>query len=114
VAASEEFPWPSARTFVSGYREDLMAADNSLTPVGSLRVASADDITAGACDADVGNGWRANMFDTAVVISTGAEIIEQPFAGTQQDRYNHKMHLIDQRSTKVLPDGGAPPPTRTS
>src|SRR5579862_1689819 len=84
----------------------MFSGANSLTPVGSLRVAAADDITARPCDADVGNGWRANVFDTAVVISTGAEVVEEPFAGTQQDRRNHKMHLIDQRSTKVLPDGG--------
>ena len=67
---------------------------------------STADITTGPCDANVGNGWRTNVFHTAVVTSTGAEIVEQSFTATEQDRHNRNVHFIDQRSTKVLPDGG--------
>jgi hypothetical protein len=56
---------------------------------------SADDITTGLCDADVGNGWRAYVFDAAVIAGTGAKIVEESFATTQQDRHNHHMHFID-------------------
>ena len=50
-----------------------------LTPSASQSV---DDITTGPCDADVGNGWRTNVFDTAIVTRTGAEIVEESFAAT--------------------------------
>jgi hypothetical protein len=56
---------------------------------------SADDITTGPCDAEVGNGWRTDVFDTAIVTRTGAEIVEESFAATQQDRHNRNMHFID-------------------
>lgn len=56
---------------------------------------SADDVTIGLRDADMGNGWRTNVFDTAVVTSAGAEIVEESLAATQQDRHNHNMHFID-------------------
>ena len=46
------------------------------------------------------------MFDTTVVTNAGAEFVEEWFAATQQDRHNHKMHFVDEQSTKVLPDGG--------
>lgn len=54
---------------------------------------SVDDITTGLCDADVSNGWRTYVFDTAVVAGTGAEIVEESFATTQQDRHNRNMHF---------------------
>jgi hypothetical protein len=46
------------------------------------------------------------MLDTAIVARTRAEIIEESFAATQQDGHHHQMQLIDERGTKVLPDGG--------
>ena len=53
------------------------------------------DITTGSCKADVGYGWRTKVFDAAIVIRTGTEILKESFAATQQDGHNHKMHLID-------------------
>jgi hypothetical protein len=52
---------------------------------------SADDITTGPRDADVGNSWRTDVFDTAIVARTRAEIVEESFAATQQDRNNRNM-----------------------
>jgi hypothetical protein len=46
------------------------------------------------------------VFDTSVVADAGAEIAEEWFAATQQDWHDHKMHFIDERRTKVLPDRG--------
>ena len=56
---------------------------------------SADDITTGRCDADMGNGRGTHVLDTAVVVCAGAEIVEESFATTQQDRHNRNMHFID-------------------
>jgi len=56
---------------------------------------TADDITTGRCDADVSNGWRTYVFDTAVVAGPGAEIVEESLATTQQDRHHRNMHFID-------------------
>jgi hypothetical protein len=78
---------------------------DSLTVLISSALPSTDDITTGPCDANVGNGWRTNVFHTAVVTSTGAEVVEQSLAATQQDRHNRNVHFIDLRSTKVLLDG---------
>ena len=66
---------------------------------------SGDDITTGLRDAYVSNGSRRYVFDTAVVAGSGAEIVEESFATTQQDRHNRNVHFIDLRSTKVLLDG---------
>jgi len=56
---------------------------------------STDVITTGPSDADVGDGWRTDVLDTAVVTNAAAEIVEESFAATQQDRHHHKMHFID-------------------
>jgi len=56
---------------------------------------TADDNTTGRCDADVSNGWRTYVFDTAVVAGPGAEIVEESLATTQQDRHHRNMHFID-------------------
>jgi hypothetical protein len=63
-------------------------------------------IATGPCDADVDKGRRTKVFDTAVVTGARAEIVEESFAATQQDRHYRNMHLIDERSTQVLPDRG--------
>jgi hypothetical protein len=42
----------------------------------------------------VGDGWRAYVFDALVVISAGAEILEESFAAAEQDRHNREMHFI--------------------
>ena len=53
------------------------------------------------------DGWRAHVFDALVVIvAVGNMIVEESFATPEQDRHNHQMHLIDERSTQVLPNGG--------
>ena len=83
----------------------IIEAD-SLTVLISSAFPSTADITTGPCDANVGNGWRTNVFHAAVVTSNGAEVVEQSFTATEQDRHNRNVHFIDQRSTKVLPDGG--------
>ena len=70
---------------------------DSLTVLISSALQSTDDITIGECHANVGNGWRTNVLRTAVVASTGAEIVEQSFAATQQDGHNRNMHFIDER-----------------
>ena len=54
----------------------------------------------------MGHRWRTNVLHATVVISTGAEIAEKSFAATQQDRHDRNVHFVDERSTKVLPDGG--------
>ena len=79
---------------------------NLLTVLIPSALQSTDDITTGPCDANVGHGWRTNVLHAAVVISTGAEIAEQSFAATQQDRHNRNVPFVDERSTKVLPDCG--------
>jgi hypothetical protein len=58
----------------------------------------------------VGNSRRANVFDAAVAIYDRAEIVEGSFPATEQHGHNGEMHLIDERSPKVLPDGGRPAP----
>jgi hypothetical protein len=66
-----------------------------LTVLISSALQSTDDITTGPCDANVGNGWRTNVFHTAVVTGTAAQIVEQSFTATQQDRHNRNVHFID-------------------
>ena len=61
----------------------------------SSELQSTGEITTGPCDANVGKCGRANVFHTAVVTSTGAEIVEQSFIATQQDRHNRNVHFID-------------------
>jgi len=52
-------------------------------------------ITTGPCDAEVGDGWRTNVFDAVIITRTRAEIVKESLAATQQDGHNHKMHFID-------------------
>jgi hypothetical protein len=44
--------------------------------------------TTGPQDPDVGNGWRTYVLDALIVIGDGAEILEESFAATEQDRHN--------------------------
>jgi hypothetical protein len=64
------------------------------------------DISTGPCESNVGNGWRTYVFNAPVTTGTGAEIVEESFASTEQDRHKRQMYFIDWRGTKVLPDGG--------
>jgi len=76
-----------------------------LTPVDSLGVA-ARDISTSSCESNVGYGWRTYVFNAPVITSAGAEIVEESFASTEQDRHDRQMQFIDERIAKVLPDGG--------
>jgi hypothetical protein len=62
-----------------------------LTVLIPSELQSADDIRTGPSDADVGNGWRTNVFDTAVAASTGVEIVKESFAATEQDGHNRNI-----------------------
>jgi hypothetical protein len=88
-------PASSAADRHVGDRGQVIIEADSLTVLISSALQSTADITTGPCDANVGNGWRTNVFHTAVVTSTGAEIVEQSFTATQQDRHNRNVHFID-------------------
>jgi hypothetical protein len=53
-------------------------------------------IPTGPYDPEVGDGWRTDALDAAIVVRTGTQIVEESFAATQQDGHDHKVHLIDQ------------------
>ena len=72
----------------------IIEAD-SLTVLISSAFPSTADITTGPCDANVGNGWRTNVFHTAVVTSTGPEVVEQSFTAPPQHGHNRSVHFID-------------------
>jgi len=58
----------------------------------------------------MGNGRGTHVLDAAVVVCAGAEIVEESFAAAEQHGHSCEVQLVDQRSTKVLPDGGRPAP----
>jgi hypothetical protein len=62
--------------------------------------------TTGTCEANVGNSRRTNVLNAVIVAGARAKIVKESLAATEQDRYNCEMHFIDERSTKILPDGG--------
>ena len=82
-----------------------MGAD-SLTVLISSVLQSAVDTTTGLCDAQVDNGWRTRVFDAAIIARAGTEVVEQSLTATQQNGHDHELQFVDQRSPKVLPDGG--------
>lgn len=57
-------------------------------------------------EANVGHGGRTHVFDAVIVGHAGAEIFEELLTASEQDGHNREVHLIDERRTKVLPDGG--------
>ena len=73
---------------------------------GGHRISAGTVMTTGSCEADVGNGWRANVLDAVIVAGAGAKTVEESLAATEQDGHNCEMQFIDERSTKVLPDSG--------
>ena len=52
-------------------------------------------IATGPCESHVGNSWRTNVLDAAVLTTVRAEIFEESFATTEQDRDNYQVHVID-------------------
>src|SRR5579883_2095160 len=58
----------------------------------------------------MGNGRGTHVFDAPVVVCAGAEIVEESFAAAEQHWHNCEVHLVDEGSTKVLPDRVRPAP----
>ena len=85
---------PSCRRLAPQIGVRTIRAD-SLTTLILSASQSADDIMTGLCHADVDNRWRTDLFDTAVVASAGAEIVEKSFTASQQDRHDRNMKFID-------------------
>jgi hypothetical protein len=54
----------------------------------------------------VGNGRRTDVLDAVIVAGARAKIVKESLTAIEQDWYNGEMHFIDERRTKVLPDGG--------
>ncbi len=64
-------------------------------PIRALQISAGYRVSTNSCDADVGNGRGTNVFDTAVIVRTEAEIVEESFATTEQHGHKCEMHLID-------------------
>jgi len=52
-------------------------------PIRALQISAGYRISTNSCDADVGNGRGTNVFYTAVIVRTEAEIVEESFAAPE-------------------------------